>query len=234
MAGGAFAAWFFLGTRWRLRAQRVGDALLFNEHITPGPGTIYTAAENATMSRKIDVTRFVTDPMKRREIVDILTFGRRVGVGEPSPDFELRTTEGERMRLSDLRGRFVVFMFAAMTCPPARMQTPRFEELQAKYSREEVVFLLIYSRERHAGERGYPDFDYASTNAEKAALARLLAERTSLPIAVDSIDERALGLYGAVPNSAYVINREGTIVFRSTWADSRKIEQVLQRSLMVE
>lgn len=234
LAGGALAAWFLLGTGWRLRARRRGDSLLFDEHITPGPGNIYTAAENAAMSRKIDVTRFATDQMKRREIVDILTFGRQVGVGEAAPDFKLRTANGGAVRLSELRGRYVVFMFAAMTCPPARLQAPRFEALQAGYSRDDVVFLLIYSRERHAGERGYPDFEYAATNAEKTALAKLLAQQTTLPIAVDTIDEQVLSLYGAVPNSAYVIDREGMIVFRCTWADSRKIEQVLELSLEAE
>ncbi len=44
------------------------------------------------------------------------------GVGEPAPDFTLRTVDGGTLRLSDLRGRIAVFMFAAMTCPPARAQ----------------------------------------------------------------------------------------------------------------
>jgi len=231
LAAGAGAAWFLLGTGWRLRTRRVGDALLFSEHITPGPGNIYTAEENAAMARKINVTRFVTDRRKRAEIADILRFRSRVGVGEPAPDFDLPTASGVRLRLSDLRGRYVVFMFVAMTCPPARMQTPRFEELQAKYSPDDVVFLLIYSRERHAGERGYPEFRYAATDEDKQALADLLAKRTSLPIVIDGIDERTLNSYGAVPNAAYVINPQGAIIFRSTWADSRKVKQVLDTAL---
>ncbi len=231
LAGGACVAWFLLGVGWRFRYRREGDALLFDEHITPGPGNIYTAEENAAMARQINVTRFVTNPMKRAEIADILRFRSRVGVGDPAPDFDLPTVSGERIRLRDLRGRYVVFMFVAMTCPPARMQTPRFEALQAKYSRDDVVFLLVYSRERHAGERGYPEFRNASNDAEKAELAKLLATRTCLPIAVDGIDEQTLRLYGAVPNAAYVLNPQGTIIFRSTWADSRKIEQVLDTAL---
>ena len=125
-------------------------------------------------------------------------------------------------------------MFAAMTRPPARMQTPRVEGLRAKYSPDEAALFLIYSRGRHAGERGYPELQYASSDAEKAALARMLAARTSLPIAVDDIEETTLRRYGAVPNACYVINREGTIVFRATWADSRKVEQALDALLAAE
>jgi peroxiredoxin len=234
LVGSAVAAWFLWGARQPMRARRVRGKLLFDEHITPGPGNIYTAAENAVMAAKIDYLRFVTDPLKRREVVDLLSFGARVGVGEQAPDFELTTTGGETVRLSDLRGRHVVFMFAAMTCPPARMQTPRFEALRAKYSPHDVAVLLVYSRERHAGERGYPEFQYASSDAEKMALARMLAALTSLPIAVDNIEETTLHSYGAVPNSCYVINREGTIVYRSTWADSRKVEQALNALLEAE
>jgi predicted phosphatase len=59
----------------------------------------------------------------------------------------------------------------------------------------------------------------------------LLADLTRLPVAVDSIEETVLQLYGNVPNAAYVVNRSGTIVFRSTWADSKKVEAVLDALL---
>jgi len=37
-----------------------------------------------------------------------------------------------------------------------------------------------------------------------------------------------------VPNAAFVIDREGFIVFKSQWADIRKIEQVVQQLLVAE
>lgn len=225
------SVWFFRGTGWKFRSRFVGGTLLFDEHISPGPAAIYTAAENAEMARKVDMTRFVADARKRAEILDILNFGKQVGVGEQAPLFELRTTGGGLIRLAGLRGKNVVFMFAAMTCPPARAQTPRFEELQGKYNPEDVVFFVVYSRERHPGESGYREFSFATTNAEKLAHARMLDQLTALPVAVDDIEESTLKMYGNVPNSAYVIDREGTIVFRSTWADSRKIERVLDALL---
>ena len=46
--------------------------------------------------------------------------------------------------------------------------------------------------------------------------------------------DRVLELYDPVPSSAYVIDPGGPIVFRSTWADSRKVEQVLDQLLEFE
>ncbi|MBK7270097.1 MAG: hypothetical protein IPI07_11490 [Flavobacteriales bacterium] len=33
--------------------------------------------------------------------------------------------------------------------------------------------------------------------------------------------------YGRAPNAAYVVDKDGTLIFRGTWADSRKIEHIL-------
>ena len=47
------------------------------------------------MAAKIDYLRFVTDPLKRREVIDLLRWLVR-GRGEQAPDFELPTTDGGR------------------------------------------------------------------------------------------------------------------------------------------
>ena len=64
--------------------------------------------------------------------------------------------------------------------------------------------------------------------------ARMLSEITAVPVAVDPIDERTLKDYGMVPNAAFIIDREGFLVFKSQWADIRKIDQVLQQLLVSE
>ncbi|MFQ5698495.1 MAG: TlpA family protein disulfide reductase [Myxococcota bacterium] len=206
----------------------MNGSLVFDEDLAIRPAYIYTREINAEMEAKIDKSKFVLDARKRREILSILTFRWDVSAGDEAPAFDLRTTDGQELRLADLRGRIAVFMFAAMTCPPAREQVPRWDALQKKYDPSQVKLFLIYSRERHPGEPGYPDFHYTQTDQEKMDYARMLADLTNLTVAVDSIDEKALGLYGNVPNSAYVVDRSGRIVFRATWADSRKIEKVVE------
>jgi hypothetical protein len=62
----------------------------------------------------------------------------------------------------------------------------------------------------------------------------MLSEITAVPIVVDPINEPTLKDYGVVPNAAFVVDREGFIVFKSQWADVRKIEQVVQQLLAAE
>jgi hypothetical protein len=219
---------------WTAAATRTERTLVFDTHHELSPRSIYTDAENARMARQIDELELLTDPRKHRELLDLVRFPRAPNVGTEAPDFELVRTDGRSLRLSKLRGRITVFMFAAMTSPPARMQVPRLEELQRAYSGRDVQVFLVYSRERHAGETGFPNYVVAERFEQKLAYARELDALTTLPVAVDGIDEAVLQQYGAVPNSAWVVDREGTIVFRSTWADSRKLAQVVERLLRFE
>jgi peroxiredoxin len=43
---------------------------------------------------------------------------------EPAPDFELRTFDGQTVRLSDFKGRPVLINFWASWCPPCKEETP--------------------------------------------------------------------------------------------------------------
>lgn len=45
---------------------------------------------------------------------------------DQAPDFDLRTLEGERMVLSELRGQVVVLNFWATWCAPCRLEIPSF------------------------------------------------------------------------------------------------------------
>jgi len=53
------------------------------------------------------------------------------------------------------------------------------------------------------------------------------SERTILPVAVDGVDDAVAKAYGEFPNPAFVIDRNGTLVFKSTWADAAKVEHVI-------
>ncbi|SDI57027.1 peroxiredoxin family protein [Natribacillus halophilus] len=60
--------------------------------------------------------------------------------GEIAPDFELKTLDGETMRLSDYRGERVMLNFWATWCPPCRAEMP---DMQKLYDEEDVVILAV-------------------------------------------------------------------------------------------
>ena len=217
-------------TPWNPTPREKAGRMVFEEHYSMHPGH-YSFLEKLRIANKVDVMKMVTmDPEERKKgFAEFSTFRTQSPVGELAPDFELTTADGETIRLSDKRGRIAVFMFVAMTCPPARTQVDLWARLQEKYDPQEVDIFFVYSRERHPGERGFPDFKQTTTDEDRMVYARMMSAVTDVPIAVDPIDERTLNDYGVVPNPGFVVDHEGYIVFKSQWADVHKIEQVIDQ-----
>jgi hypothetical protein len=217
---------------WNTTPKEVDGRMVFEEHLSMHPGH-YTFGEKLSIATKLDVMKLIKmDPAKRKKgFAEFSTIKKQSPVGTLAPDFELETTDGVPIRLSDKRGHIAVFMFVAMTCPPARTQVDLWTTLNQKYDPQQVDMFFVYSRERHAGERGYPEFENTTTTEERMNYARMMSEITDVPIAVDPVDERTLKDYGIVPNAAFVVDRDGYIVFKSQWADVHKIEMVIDQLL---
>jgi len=161
-------------------------------------------------------------------------FRNRPRAGEPAPDFEAETLDGYVVRLSDFRGkRHVVMEFGCITCPPFILSIKHgqksYRELWRKYSSLGFEFFIIYTNEAHPGEEIKPLKSYA----EKLEHARMLRdyEDVDIPIIVDGLDGPLHMSYGGLPNSCFVIDRDGVLVYKSQWADMLELETVIETLL---
>ncbi|MFV1948848.1 MAG: TlpA family protein disulfide reductase [Anaerolineales bacterium] len=68
----------------------------------------------------------------------------QVGIGEPAPDIELVTFEGETYRLSDYRGSVIVVNFWASWCESCKIEARDLEQAYQDYlERGDVLFLGV-------------------------------------------------------------------------------------------
>ncbi len=82
---------------------------------------------------------FSRDPEHRNAIGHIPAPKR----GFLAPDFSLETTDGQIIRLSELRGKTVVLNFLATWCPPCRAEMPTLERIAQEYADQDVILLGI-------------------------------------------------------------------------------------------
>ncbi len=159
--------------------------------------------------------RFTTSLLMRD-----LRFGKNAaGPGDTFPSFELVTTSGDRLVNHDVfDDKPVLVIFGSMTCPMTASAAPSVQELYDEFG-DRVKFIMLYVREAHPGE----NFTQSATMEEKLESARALKKFYDIQwtVAADNVDGDLHRALDPKPNSAYLVNSEGTIVFRSLWAADR-------------
>lgn len=103
------------------------------------------------------------------------------------------------------------------------------EQLREKYGDRNVAFIPVYVREPHAGERGFREYERHRDFDHKLTYAKELVDIKALetPVAVDGMDEAVHAILGDLPNVVYVVDKTGTIVFKSPWIDAAEVDRVL-------
>lgn len=64
-----------------------------------------------------------------------------------APDFDLRTVDGQTVRLSDYRGQVVLLNTWATWCPPCRAEMPQLEAYYREHQGQGFVVLAVNSEE---------------------------------------------------------------------------------------
>lgn len=149
------------------------------------------------------------------------------GPGDRVEPFDLPTTDGGRVSTADLEedGRPVLLVFGSQTCPVTESAADGLKALHSAYGAE-VRFVMVNVREAHPGL----SIRQPHSALDKLRNARDLKRRHHLPfeVAIDDLDGTLHRALGPRPNSAFLIDRTGTIRFRAHWANQTEaIEEAL-------
>ena len=116
--------------------------------------------------------------------------------GQTAPDFALKSSTGENLRLSEYRGDVVMINFWATWCGPCRQEMPLLDELYNRYQR--VGFNLL-------GVNIDDDSRRAMQMAEELGI--------DFPVLFDATKEVSkLYEVGAMPVTV-LVDREGTVLY---------------------
>jgi AhpC/TSA family len=105
-------------------------------------------------------------------------------------------------------------------------------ELYHRYRNQGFEFFTIYVREPHPGEQ----YGRHRSWEQKLKFARNCREQDGIqnPMLVDDLQGTVHRLYGLMPNMIYIIDKNGTIVYKAMWTDHGEIASVLANLVSAE
>lgn len=158
----------------------------------------------------------------RHMVAELVRTGLRPG--RQAPDFELPTTAGTRMRLSDLRGRPVLLHFVSYTCPVTRGGVRTMRELYQLYG-DQVELIEVLVRQAHPGERhgAYRSIEQKLHDARSYQRE----EQIPWPILVDDLGCTVQRAYGGLAAAVYLIDAGGAVAFCGTWGQAPALRHAL-------
>jgi peroxiredoxin len=160
--------------------------------------------------------------------------------GQPAADFALEKLDGRPIGLSSFKGKPLVLLFGNYSSPGFRDRADDYEQLRKQFANR-AEFLIVYTRESHpVGEwevernkHAHVLVEQPKTFEERKALARQAKQalRLTIPIAIDTMDDKTAKEYGGFTTSAVVIGRDGTIAGFRTFADAHAVKRILESAI---
>jgi peroxiredoxin len=157
-------------------------------------------------------------------------FGSAPRPGDRAPDFELRTIDGDKVRLKNYRDETnVILVFGSATCPLTASSIGGLKKLYDDYNGDDVQFFFVYVREAHPGDL----IPAHASMIDKVEAAELLREEEKLdiPILVDDLGGKVHRKYSGQPNPAFLIDRSGRIAYRQLAFDPNEMDKALNELL---
>ena len=134
------------------------------------------------------------------------------GEGSMAPDFTVEMVSGEKITLSDLRGKVVLLNFWATWCPPCREELKHVQaEIIDRFKGEEFVFIPV------------------SRGEEKSTVEEFRKSTGyGFPMGLDP-EQNIYRLYASnyIPRN-FLIDREGKIVLASVGYDTDEFAELIK------
>lgn len=131
-------------------------------------------------------------------VVLMLTVGSGFAIqaNKKAPDFTLEDMQGNKVSLSDFKGKVVVVNFWATWCPPCIEEMPSMEKLHQKFKGDDFVLLAVNAEEN-----------------SRPLVERFLKKNPyTFPVLLDQ-DAKVQQMYGVYRfPETIIINRQGEIV----------------------
>lgn len=142
--------------------------------------------------------------------------------GQKAPDFTLHTADWIDQRLLDFDGNFLVLEMGSLTCPLFQGRRDGMAELMARFPN--ATFRVLYVREAHPGA----NIPAHKTAEDKFACATSLRnDHEGRQILIDDADGTAHQAYGGYPNSVFILNRQGCVLWFTDWNNPNAVEKAL-------
>jgi Iodothyronine deiodinase/EF hand len=144
---------------------------------------------------------------------------------EIAPDFTLTTADGKgKLSLSQHRSKKPqVLVFGSFTCNRYRAQSGDVENLYRHY-KNKVDFIAVYIREAHPTDGWSLTFNErvgisiaqpkAFEDRRTAAGTCCTSLKTTIPMVVDEIDDRAGIAYCGMPDRLYILDTKGRVAYK--------------------
>ena len=143
--------------------------------------------------------------------------------GDALPSFALTDLQGREVSFDTYAGKTLVLETGSITCPLYVGKIKSMNALAKDFP--DVQFIVIYVREAHPGKNinAHNDSEGKSNNAKFLKET----EPENRTVLVDSLDGNTHTALGLLPNMAYVIGADGTVIYRADWNIPDRIKEVL-------
>ncbi|MEX0321891.1 MAG: peroxiredoxin family protein [Puniceicoccaceae bacterium] len=149
----------------------------------------------------------------------------------PFPEVQAFDEDGNAVQLPQLfKGKYTVLVTGCLTCPVFRRTYAESEAVAADYREKGVQFFYIYKTLAHPELKGYISPQNLGERLKHIEQAKKELQ-TSFTWLCDTMDNDVKNALRAGPNSDYLINPEGRIVYSSRWTNAQGLRSALTRAV---